>query len=105
MNMKTKLLLCACLFAVCTLFGKDGSSAPRVPSPTIDEAIALVRKHHADQPGGLKDVFIDEAVYVREAEKAYWKIGVRSGEYETGHLIYTVSPDGSVTMYSVVKDG
>lgn len=103
--MTRKLLLCACLLVVGTLFGKDHSSAPRVPSPTIEEAIALIRKHHAEKPEGLKGIFVDEAVYIREADKAYWKIGVRNAEYETGHLIYKVSSDGSVEIDSVVKDG
>ncbi len=53
----------------------------------------------------MKPIFIDEIIFVREAENPYWKVGVRNTERETGHLFYAVSSEGKVTSHSVVKDG
>jgi hypothetical protein len=102
--MKTSHILCLCLLAASSLSGKEQRPF-RVPTPSLEEAVALVKKHHEEHPGTLKGIFIDEAVFVREPQKAYWKIGVRHTEYETGHLIYKVSTDGVVAIDSVIKDG
>jgi hypothetical protein len=66
--------------------------------------VKLVYEHH-NKTQALKPVFVDEAVFVREEGKSYWRIGVRYEKYETGLLVYTVSSDGTVESHSVVKDG
>lgn len=83
---------------------KSASNQPRVPVIPIERAIKLVYDHHNNKPD-VKPVFIDEVVYVREAEKSFWKVGVRIVENETGHLYYALATDEKITIHSVVKDG
>lgn len=80
-----------------------GTFEPRVPPITIDEAIKQLNRHLQERNG--PDHFIDEAEFVRDGKASYWKIGTRRTEVETGHAFYSVEPDGTVKLHSVVKDG
>jgi hypothetical protein len=79
--MKNKLVLYFFLAAAGALGAKDHHSV-RIPKPDIEAAISLVKKHHEKQTGERKNIFVDEAVFVREPEKAFWRIGVRNSDHE-----------------------
>ena len=83
---------------------RPASNQPRVPPVSIEQAIKFVYAHHKKDPD-VKPIFIDEVIFVREAKKSYWKVGVRNTAHETGLLFYSVSSDGEVVFHSVVKDG
>ena len=67
--------------------------------------MGLVIAHHKKTNPKVGEVFVDEAMYVRTTEKVVWKIGIRLKAHETGHMYYTVSPEGEVKISTVVKDG
>ena len=106
LEMKTLILASSlCIFLHVSLRAeRAASNQPRVPPVTIERAIKLVYACQKKEPNA-KPIFIDEVIFVREAKKTYWKVGVRTTEHETGHLFYAVSSDGKVTSHSVVKDG
>lgn len=99
------LLCLICLGCANLLIANGERRKPRVPPVTIESAVKLVYEFHEKSANALKPIFVDEATFVREEGTAYWKIGVRHTEFETGHLYYTVSTEGTVAMDSVVKDG
>ena len=77
----------------------------RVPKIDIVKAIQLATDHHEKSNPAMRDVFVDEALFVRTKVESFWKIGVRLKDRETGHLYYKVTSEGKVESHSVVKDG
>ena len=52
-----------------------------------------------------EEVFVDEAVYIRDTGESYWKVGLRQRKKETGHLYYKVTSTKEVSGLPAVKDG
>jgi len=84
---------------------KKTGIGPRIPTISITEAIKLVLLHHQKENPKGEEVFVDEAVYIRDTGESYWKVGLRQRKKETGHLYYKVTSTKEVSGLPAVKDG
>jgi hypothetical protein len=84
---------------------RSAGIGPRIPAISITEAIKLVLLHHQKENPKGEEVFVDEAVYIRDTGESYWKVGLRQRKQETGHLYYKVTSTKKVSGLCAVKDG